>query len=233
MTEAEWLSSNDPLEMAASLTELASERKLRLFSCHCCRHIWRLLDESHRRLLQVAEMYADGGASVGELRSASEVAAQARDDYVNIPRDDFDIVVAFAQDAVDMAASEDKRTCCEESCNQVRATISRETLDGEDLGAAKQANCELQISLLRDIFGNPFRPTTLAAANRTATVVSLARAAYDERQLPGGDLDTHRLAVLADALEEAGAGGELVAHLRGPGPHVRGCHVVDLCLSLS
>jgi hypothetical protein len=34
--------------------------------------------------------------------------------------------------------------------------------------------------------------------------------------------------VLADALEQAGATGELVAHLRGPGPHMRDCFAVDL-----
>jgi hypothetical protein len=84
----------------------------------------------------------------------------------------------------------------------------------------------------RDIFGNPFRYVSLAVAHRTPAF-SLARAAYDERRLPSGELDLSRLAVLADALEEAGAPDELVAHLRGPGPHVRGCHVVDLCLGLS
>ena len=36
-----------------------------------------------------------------------------------------------------------------------------------------------------------------------------------------------RLAVLADALEDAGASGDILEHLRDPGPHVRGCHVVD------
>ena len=44
---------------------------------------------------------------------------------------------------------------------------------------------------------------------------------------------SQRLAVLADALEEAGSPDELVAHLRGPGPHVRGCWCVDLILGLS
>jgi len=86
-------------------------------------------------------------------------------------------------------------------------------------------------ALLRDVFGNPL-PLALADVHRTPDVVSLARAAYDERILPRGDLDSHRLAVLADALEEVGAPGELVAHLRKRGPHVRGCHVVDLCLGL-
>jgi hypothetical protein len=40
-----------------------------------------------------------------------------------------------------------------------------------------------------------------------------------------------RLVVLADALEEAGCQDwEFLAHLRGPGPHVRGCWALDLIL---
>jgi hypothetical protein len=92
---------------------------------------------------------------------------------------------------------------------------------------------ERESQLIRDIFGNPFRASTLAPSHRTLTVVGIAQATYDERQLPSGELDQHRLAVLADALEEVGAPGELVAHLRGPGPHVRGCHVIDLILGLN
>lgn len=64
----------------------------------------------------------------------------------------------------------------------------------------------------------------------TSDVVALSRAAYDERHFPSGELELHRLAVLADALEEVGAPAELLSHLRGNGSHVRGCHVVDLCL---
>ena len=73
-------------------------------------------------------------------------------------------------------------------------------------------------------------PIVLDPAWLTAEVLSLARAA-SEVGLPeqqGDALDTQRLAVLADALEEAGAFGELVDHLRGPGPHVWGCFAVDL-----
>src|SRR5262249_50973917 len=89
------------------------------------------------------------------------------------------------------------------------------------------------VAVLREILGNPFRPVVLAPAHRTATVVSLAQAAYDERQLPSGELDPHRLVVLADALEEVGAPSELVTHLHGPGAHVRGCFAVDLCLGMT
>jgi hypothetical protein len=94
----------------------------------------------------------------------------------------------------------------------------------------------------------------------TPTVLSLSQAAYDE-PLPDGTLDPFRLAVLADALEEAGCvlgcthcvdgvWGEynddartpiacstpscaVLAHLRSAGPHFRGCWVIDLLLGKS
>ena len=63
------------------------------------------------------------------------------------------------------------------------------------------------------------------------TVVNHARLAYDDRLMPSGTLGAARLAVLADALERSGCtDAELLGHLRGPGPHVRGCWAVDLLL---
>jgi hypothetical protein len=110
---------------------------------------------------------------------------------------------------------------------------------GMDFQASVPAGNEAQAKgrlfaclVLRDLV-NPFLPIAPDAAHLSPTALSLARAAYDERHLPSGELDPVRLAVLADALEEAGAPGELVAHLRGPGPHTRGCWGVDLALGLS
>ena len=52
-------------------------------------------------------------------------------------------------------------------------------------------------------------------------VKKLARLIYAEHAFT-------ELPVLADALEEAGCDdGELLKHLRGPGPHARGCWAVD------
>jgi hypothetical protein len=89
---------------------------------------------------------------------------------------------------------------------------------------------------LRDLFGNPFHPAALDPAWlawHDGLIRQLAQAAYQERQLPSGHLDPDRLAVLADALEEAGCTDqEILGHLRQPGAvHVRGCHVVDLLLA--
>ncbi len=83
---------------------------------------------------------------------------------------------------------------------------------------------------LRCLFGNPFCPVSLDPTWCPPTVFQLAQTAYAERPLPSGHLDLACLAVLADALEAAGATGEIVAHLRSPGPHVRGCWTVDLLL---
>jgi hypothetical protein len=93
------------------------------------------------------------------------------------------------------------------------------------------------VALLREVFGNPFRPMAVDPnwlAWRGGTVPRLAQAAYDERELPSGHLDPARLAVLADALDDAGCTDlDLLGHLRGPGPHVRGCRILDLLLGKS
>jgi hypothetical protein len=78
--------------------------------------------------------------------------------------------------------------------------------------------------LARDIFGNPFRPVRVERRRLGAAAVALAREIYQEHAFD-------RLAILADALEEAGCDqASLLQWCRGPGPHVRGCWVVDLLL---
>ena len=93
-----------------------------------------------------------------------------------------------------------------------------------------RSEAQAQAALLREIAGNPFRPLCLATSWLTPTVGLLARTAYQERIMPGGELDPHRLAVLSDALQEAGAVGEVLTHLRSPGPHTRGCWALDMVL---
>jgi len=89
-----------------------------------------------------------------------------------------------------------------------------------------------QIRLLHDIFGNPFRAMPPKRGSRKwlaqlrswqtwngGTIPKLAQGIYDERAFD-------RLPVLADALEDTGCDdADILSHLRGPGPHVRGCWV--------
>jgi hypothetical protein len=85
--------------------------------------------------------------------------------------------------------------------------------------------------LLADIVGNPFLPAALEPSWVTPAVADLAAVAYEDRTLPAGTLDNAILAIMADALEEAGCTDRAVLdHCRGGGPHVRGCWVVDLIL---
>jgi hypothetical protein len=79
-----------------------------------------------------------------------------------------------------------------------------------------------ECDLLREIEGNPFRPVAVKSAWLTPTVTDLAQTVYEERAFD-------HLPILADALEEAGRdNADILAHCRRPGPHVRGCWVVDL-----
>jgi hypothetical protein len=80
-------------------------------------------------------------------------------------------------------------------------------------------------ALVRDIFGNPFRPVVFDPAWRTDTAVALARQMYDSR-------DFSAMPILADALQDAGCDSEYVLnHCRdASATHVRGCWVVDLVL---
>jgi hypothetical protein len=90
------------------------------------------------------------------------------------------------------------------------------------------------LSMIHEIFGNPFRPIRFDAAWRTPEVLRVAEEAYDRPALFTGRIDTGSLAVLSDALEDAGcAENSILSHLRGTGTHVRGCWVVDACLGQS
>jgi hypothetical protein len=98
-------------------------------------------------------------------------------------------------------------------------------------GTADKPSIWKASDLIRETFGNPFRDVTFDAKWRTPDVTSLAEAAYEERSLPRGWLDNERLAVLADAVEEAGcADKRILSHLRARHAHVRGCWVLDLIL---
>jgi hypothetical protein len=108
--------------------------------------------------------------------------------------------------------------------------VERESapIDGAVHGPAAQLAAEreqaAQAALLRDIFGNPFRPVTFSPAWRTDTAVSLAQHIYESREFSA-------MPILADALQDAGCDNEdILSHCCSIGPHVRGCWVVDLVL---
>jgi hypothetical protein len=83
---------------------------------------------------------------------------------------------------------------------------------------------DCQAALLREVFGNPFRPISLSSAWLTLTVINVAQVIYDERRFAD-------LPILADALEDAGCdNADILNHCRQPGEHVLGCWALDLVL---
>src|SRR5262249_31103144 len=105
--------------------------------------------------------------------------------------------------------------------------VAKETAEREARANALSVAQFVEATLLRDIFGNPFRSVAVNPAWRTANVIALAQAIYDDRAFG-------RMPILGDALEDAGCdNGDILNHCRASGEHVRGCWVVDLLLGKS
>ena len=206
MTESEWLECTDPTPILEFLRGKVSDRKLRFFACACCRSFWQFLTHKRSRgAVEFAERYADQLADRKERRRMAVAAMKALKSVSGLAMRP--LLAAQLTTAVHMEFSTGK------------------------MGNEDQEELRVRCRLLRCILGNPFRPITINSAWLNPTVTTLATAAYEERILPSGELDHARLAVLSDALEEAGCDdADILAHLRSPGPHVRGCWAVDLIL---
>jgi hypothetical protein len=217
MTEDEWLAGEDPSQNLDFLKGKASDRKHRLFACACCRSLWTLLaDERGKAAIEASEAFADGSVSKAALKSARQAVRAAR--YGLKIGDGLANERWAAYWLAEVAASENAFT-------SVAAEIGRFT----GLGILRpEGDWRPRItSLLKDVFGNPFRPISLSLHVPTDEVVGLAREIYGVRAFG-------RMPELADALEAAGCGdAEILGHCRGQEGHVRGCWVVDLLLGLS
>lgn len=242
MDETGWLECDDwhPrvsfLLEGAVLKRKALERKLRLFGCACCRRMWHLfVNEEQRRAVEIGELFADGQANAANRAAAKKGVGRssAKEGGLSESMREAakEVVTAYPNYLNLSAASSVAGAAAFDAQQRSRAEGASEAVHHAawDRGHAT-AQAE-QCQLLRDIFGNPFHAVASNLASHLPVVLSLAEAAYEDRILPGGTLDPARLAVLADALEDAGcADPAILGHLRGSGPHVRGCWAVDLLL---
>jgi hypothetical protein len=233
--EQTWLTTADPEPMFACLRRRASERKWRLLSCGCGRLIWPLLPaEECRRAVEVGELLADGRADTARSEEAFEAVARRHlADYRE--RGPASYVTAATNTAVLAIATDYERLRGCEAANSWKigdpvTAGSHAALRAAYAGERAPAGLRMSVpvtALLRCLFGNPFRPLAVPAEQRTPDVMALASAIYNERTFT-------ELPALADALEEAGcADAAALAHLRGPGAHARGCHVLDAVLGLA
>jgi hypothetical protein len=236
MSEAEWLACEDPGPMLKLLGEKVTERKLWLFTVWCCRSIWRPMRKRRsRKMVEVTERYLEGIDGKAELDAAFAAATAA---FEETPENTIDRYVTLVASVVAVNDVEEAEAVADHVAavlahQAIYPDYSVETTDETQAAYAARVLTEKarQCRLLRCVIGNPCRTAAPHPAWRTASVLDVAEAAYEERVLPAGELDGERLAVLADALEEAGCTeAGLLGHLREHGPHARGCWPVDLVL---
>jgi hypothetical protein len=230
MTEQEWLECTDPGPILQFLKGKASDRKLRLFVMSCCRRMWHLLsDKRSRSAVERSELFADQQATTtSEWQSVKLEAWSA--EYETHGGSDLqrDRAASVVKSAVTYP---DPRIDFLILASSISHETAQTVAEGACFGPAFTDERAAHACLVRCVFGNPFCPDFINLAWRTSTVLVLAQAAYDNRSLPAGSLDTARLAILADTLEEAGcADADILHHCRSEGPHFRGCWVVDLIL---
>lgn len=158
MTEAEWLTCTHVETLISQLGNDRSRRKSRLLACACCWRMGELIPRDYCEMLEAAERYADRQAKKSELPTLKALRK----------------VVPAAQ-AVVLAASKHAslRTLRKAVAEAYSVVMGNGSVDGfhERLLAERSA----QINLLRDIFGNPFRPVAIEPGWLTSTVTALAQ----------------------------------------------------------
>ena len=222
MTESEWLSCTDPSEMLdevnghlktystghQELVSKASDRKLRLIACHAARLLENNNNPDRARVINACEQIADGEES--EFGTGDEGLIKARESINSI------------WGWVWCATS-----------NNIKYGL-RDTLQLIQGNTGSFYRQEEVANLIREVIGNPFQPvslpwvricgcvgmckeaclTPMGCTWLTPQALALAQAAYSEK-LDNRTLDPVRLAILADALEEAGCTEEVILqHLR-------------------
>lgn len=239
MTEAEWLTCNEPSPMLAFMRRRLSQRKLRLFAVACCRRVWEGVTPYARLAVEVAERFADGLAD-GKERAVARARVGKDANAAGCWNGAMGCGWFAADHSAWKAATGAARDASGarppaawlEALKYRRPSRALQRASRAGWAEVDRIEGIAQSQFLRDMI--PFHRVDIDAAVlswNSNTAVRLAQAAYDERFLPDGILDTTLLAILADALEEAGCSDRIIlGHLRNRGTHVRGCWVVDLIL---
>jgi hypothetical protein len=235
MTETEWLTypheGKSRIRYVASMLELLgprlSRRKQVLLACGSFHLAYPARLRSKVEYIlpwelparEVAERFVDGGATREELTTVRAIIekALADDPYPT------DLMHNTLPDTGGQALNLLRLACVE----------LNSLLEIPEGGMPYERpfpfyDSRREAELVRDVFGNPFRPLPAVAPSwllwNDGTVEKLARGIYEERAFD-------RMPILADALADAGCTDEsILAHCRASSPHIRGCWVIDRLL---
>lgn len=216
MTETQWLQARAPGKLLDFIWGTATERKLLLAACACCRRHWdQLTDPRSRRAVELAESFADGlidrealSAALPPTQAACLEITEMKEGRVTERR----ARVRIAQSAVHLlrAALGPHKELVELAMFVRHEGLSR--VQQQELRA-------FECATLRHVFGNPFR-AAYSSSGWPSTVTALARAAYEGQPCHFA---------LHDALLDAGH-SELAEHFQEV-HHPKGCWVLDQILN--
>jgi hypothetical protein len=237
MTEAEWLGFSSVTQPRMRwLHHKGATRQFYLCSAAAVRQVgnWLRHPESWRAV-EVSERFADGSATIEELESAAEAAmgvawgrTQGQPIDFRPGREEQRFVDAAM--AASYSATSPRRVSIPRRGPVGIWIMTYNVLHYAAKSGGSREIGPRQAALLRDIFGNPFRPANMEKnwlAWNDGIVPKIATETYESR-------DFGRLPILADALEDAGCdNADILAHCRSGREHVRGCWVVDLLLGKS
>jgi pSer/pThr/pTyr-binding forkhead associated (FHA) protein len=212
MTEAQWLAETNPERLLEEMRRRFGTRKLQLFGLGCCRLVPHLEESSAcRDALNVLRQCADNLTLVeGRELQAALLRLRGLGRYIAhffLPEMDVDWgnLSTGHEPLIEVGTERWEIYLPLEHCLSYN-----------------------QCDLIRELSGNPYRPTVLDpfwGHWNDGCVGKMARLIYNEERFED-------LPILADALEEAGCTeGPLLEHLREyRQAHVRGCWAVDLLL---
>ncbi len=177
VTEEKWLSAKDFSTLHHILWHVAQgrPRKYRLIGCNFCRLFCpQIIDERGHAVLDLAERYADDPELAPELDAAFHVAKRQGVfgwafyvvneaclpdwDYENYCSNELDRLMAEAHDRL---------------MDQATPTDTEEDWETRS-DAVSWHTSGVIVPIMREIFGNPFRPITVNPTWRTFDVLLLA-----------------------------------------------------------
>jgi hypothetical protein len=231
MTEQQWAESATLSTMLWFLADQKGHsRHINLWIVACCRQVEHLVDSLEiQKAIDAAERYAEEAIQRTTMQTWIRRARRARRELSpELPTEKKQACEAVSKALwylVSYPNGYNPTKIAQALVTEARHTGPWGLVKSPDL--LKPIERRL-VDLLRDMVGNPFQPRPVGnpawlEANG-GLAGRLANSIYEEKRFA-------EVPILADALEDAGCTEKVILeHLRGPGPHARGCWALNVVL---